>query len=143
MHFLFQRHLQLVGNRDSVFKGFGSAMFHPEIDGERFMEAAKVFMNHILANRDELFVKPYKIMFGKDLDMDWTCFLSVNAEASQLVGEKYRGRDKVCGPESPPVLGNRRHKRLPTSRTGHDHTIFAPARERLCIGSVALGHHQS
>jgi hypothetical protein len=97
MHFLFQRHLQSMGYRDTVFEGFGSAMFHPEFDGERFMEAAKVLMNYILANRDELFVKPYIIMFGEDLDMDWTCFLSVNAGASHLVGEKYGGGDKVCG----------------------------------------------
>ena len=70
MHFLFQRHMQSVSYRDTLFKGFGSAMFHPVFDGERFMEAAKVLMNYILANRDKLFVKPYIIMFGEDLDMD-------------------------------------------------------------------------
>jgi hypothetical protein len=54
-------------------------------------------MNYIWANREELFAKPYIVMFGEDLNMDWTRFVAVNAGTIDSVGEKYKGGDKVCG----------------------------------------------
>ena len=97
MHFLLQRYLQSLLYIDEEFADMKRATFHPEFDNERFMECATIIMKYIWANREELFAKPYIVMFGEDLNMDWTCFLSVNAGTIDSVGEKYKGGQMVCG----------------------------------------------
>ena len=72
--------------------------FHPLFDNKRFMGYAKDVMVYIYANCEELFSKPYIVMFGEDdLHMDWTYFVAANAGAIGSVGERYKGGDKVCG----------------------------------------------
>lgn len=41
----------------------------------------KFFGDYIYANGNDLFCKPYIVMLSEKLDMDWTCFISVNAGA--------------------------------------------------------------
>lgn len=99
MHFLFQRYLQACLYTDSDFDEMKRATFHPEFDNERFIDCAQVVVTFIRGNHEDLFEKPYIVMFGEDLDMDWTCFVSVNAGTIGTgVGEQYkRGGGKVCG----------------------------------------------
>jgi GNAT superfamily N-acetyltransferase len=79
------------------FEDLKTSTFHPVFDNERFMGYAEDVMVYIYANCEELFSKPYIVMFGEDLFMDWTCFVAVNAGAIGGVGGRYKGGDKVCG----------------------------------------------
>jgi GNAT superfamily N-acetyltransferase len=78
MHFLLLRFLE-AAVLPETFDAMRCATFHPEFDNERFMGYAKVVLDFIYMNRTELFAKPYIVMFGENLTMDWTCYVSVNA----------------------------------------------------------------
>ena len=101
LHFLFQRFLQARMYVDEDFVDIRNATFHPEFDEERFMEHLQVVLDYIVGNGDELFDKPYLVMFGENLNMDWTCFISVNARAIRCVPADdeydYTLGDEVCG----------------------------------------------
>ena len=97
MHFLLQRFLQSNMYKDENFEGIKNATFHPEFDNSRFLAYSKVVLEFILSNRDDLFVKPYIAMFGENLTMDWTCFISVNAGSIGSVSETHQVGEPVCG----------------------------------------------
>ena len=99
MHFLFQRFLQARMYKDEAFEDIKNATFHPIIDQQRFIEHLKVVLDFIVTVGDDLFDKPYIVMFGENLNMDWTCFISVNARAVK-VGDSpndFNQGDDVCG----------------------------------------------
>ena len=73
--------------KDEDFEGIRNATFHPEFDESRFMGHLKVVLEFIVANGDDLYDKPYIVMFGENLNMDWTCFISVNASAIKIGSE--------------------------------------------------------
>ena len=82
----------------SSHKSFQKLRLTLLFDSERFIEHAKEVMVYILANCRELFAKPYIVMFGEDLNMDCTCFVSVNAGSPIGDGGRYKeGGAKVRG----------------------------------------------
>ena len=96
MHFLLQRYLasMIIQENHQEMK---SSTFHSEFDNERFIGFAKIVLNFILVNRTELFAKPYIVMFGENMNMDWKCFISVNAGTISTVNAKYEPGSTVCG----------------------------------------------
>ena len=96
-HFLLQRYLNACAyDGDQDFDQIRSATFHPDFDNQRFMAHAKDLMAYIYANCEELFSKPYIVMFPEDLNMDWTCFVAVNAGTIARSVSRKDG-EKVCG----------------------------------------------
>ena len=93
MHSLFQKYLQASAYADPAFEDRKNAIFHPEFDDLQFMKYAGKVFDYVLANPD-IFKKPYIIIFGENLDMDWSCFIAVNAYAIT------HDRDQQCEPGS-------------------------------------------
>ena len=98
MHFLFEQYLEslIYDDKDATNKPMKQATFHPIFDNKRFMEYAQIVVEYILTYPD-LFMKKYIVMFAENLDMDWTCFIAVNAGFIRPIRGTHEENDPVCG----------------------------------------------
>ena len=92
MHILYSRYMASFVYKEYDIK---DATFHPVHDNHRFIRDANTVVTYIRGN-PSVFSKPFIAMCAESDQMDWTCFISVNAgsigEESQL-----KVREKVCG----------------------------------------------